>query len=169
MPVTHMRIDNRLVHGQVVVSWIRAEHADLLMVANDSIARDDFQRSILMAVAPPSIHELVLSLDDALAYIASPEHAQERVFLLVKTPEDALKLVRGGLAIETINVGNMAFAVGAKRVSNTVYVTPADVDHFVALHDSGIALTCRMMPTERGNDFINMLEGAHMLAKAARP
>jgi N-acetylgalactosamine PTS system EIIB component len=166
MPVTHMRIDNRLVHGQVVVSWIRAEHADLLMVANDVIAHDDFQRSILLAVAPPSIREVVLSIDEALAYLASAEHAQERVFLLVKTPADALRLIRGGLAIETVNVGNMAFAVGAKRVSNTVYVTPADVDSFVALHDAGIALTCRMMPTERGNDFIKMLDGAHLLAKA---
>jgi mannose/fructose/sorbose-specific phosphotransferase system IIB component len=166
MPVTHMRIDNRLVHGQIVVSWIRAEHADLLMVANDVIARDDFQKSILLAVAPPSIRELVVSIDDALAYVASPEHAAERVFLLVKTPEDALKLVRGGLAIQTVNVGNMAFVVGAKRVSNTVYVTPADVENFMALHDAGIALTCRMMPTERGNDFIKMLDGAHLLAKA---
>ena len=166
MPVTHMRIDNRLVHGQVVVSWIRAEHADLLMVANDNIARDEFQKSILLAVAPPSIRELVLTVDDALAYIASNEHARENIFLLVKTPEDALRLIRGGLAIQTVNVGNMAFAVGSKRVSNTVYVTPADVENFVLLHDAGIALTCRMMPTERGNDFIKMLDGAHLLAKA---
>ena len=166
MPVTHMRIDNRLIHGQIVVSWIRAEHADLLMVANDTIAGDDFQRSILLAVAPPSTRELVFSIDDALAYIASPEHAQERVFLLVKTPEDAMRLVRGGLGIQTVNVGNMAFVVGAKRVSNTVYVTPADIDNFVALHDAGVELTCRMMPTERSNDFMKMLEGAHLLAKA---
>jgi mannose/fructose/N-acetylgalactosamine-specific phosphotransferase system component IIB len=165
MPVTHMRIDNRLIHGQVVVSWIRAEQSDLLMVANDGIARDDFQRSILLAVAPPSIREIVLAIDDALAYIASQEHARERVFLLVKTPADALRLVRGGLAIQTVNVGNMAFVVGAKRVSNTVFVTPADVVDFTALHDAGITLTCRMMPTERANDFMKMLDGAHLLAR----
>ena len=165
MPVTHMRIDNRLVHGQVVVSWIRAEKADLLMVANDSIARDDFQRSILLAVAPPSVREVVVSLDDALAYVASPEHAGERVFLLVKTPADALRLIRGGLAVQTVNVGNMAFVVGAKRVSNTVYVTPEDIESFVKLADTGVALTCRMMPTERGNDFMKMLDGAHLLAR----
>ena len=166
MPVTHMRIDNRLIHGQVVVSWIRAEKADLLMVANDVIAGDDFQRSILLAVAPPSTRESVLSIADALAYIASPEHSTERVFLLVKTPADALRLVRGGLPIQTVNVGNMAFVVGAKRVSNTVFVTPEDVVNFSALHDAGITLTCRMMPTERGNDFMKMLEGAKLLAKA---
>lgn len=166
MPVTHMRIDNRLIHGQIVVSWIRAEQADVLMVANDVIARDDFQRSILMAVAPPSTPELVLSVDDALAYIASPEHAQERVFLLVKTPADAVRLVRGGLPLQTVNVGNMAFVVGAKRVSNTVFVTPADVEAFVALRDAGVTLTCRMMPTERNNDFMKMLDSAHLLSTA---
>lgn len=167
MSVQHLRIDNRLIHGQVVVSWIRAESARTLMVANDAIARDDFQRSILLAVAPPSIQVVILTIEDALAYVASPEHAQERIFLLVSNPHDALRLAEGGLPLRTMNVGNMAFHAGARRVSNTVFVTPDDVQNFVRLHEAGIELTCQMMPTDRPNDFMRMLAGAKLLPRVA--
>ena len=159
----HLRIDNRLVHGQVVVSWLSAEKANTLMVANDGIAADDFQRSILLAVSPPSIHEVILSIDDALNYVNAPEHANEQIFMLVKTPADALRLHRGGLGIGTMNVGNMAFVVGAKRVTNTVFVTPEDVANFRALKAEGVEVTARMMPTDRKNDFIDLLAKAKVL------
>lgn len=159
----HLRIDNRLVHGQVVVSWLSAEKANTLMVANDVIARDDFQRSILLAVSPPSIHEVILSIDDALAYVGAPDHATEQIFLLVKTPADALRLHRGGLGVSTMNVGNMAFVVGAKRITNTVFVTPDDVANFKALRAEGVELTARMMPTDRRNDFMDLLARAKVL------
>lgn len=167
MPVKHLRIDNRLIHGQVVVSWIRAMNADTLMVANDAIARDDFQRSILLAVAPPSIRVVILTIDDALTYVASPDHAQERIFLLVNNPHDALRLTQGGLPLRTINVGNMAYAAGAKRVSNTVFVRPDDVQNFVRLQEAGIELTCQMMPNDRPNNFMRMLVGAKLLPRVA--
>ena len=163
MPVEHLRIDNRLIHGQVVVTWVQAQSIDTLMVANDAIAGDDFQRAILLAVAPPSIKVLILTIEDGLAYVASPDHASDRIFILVNNPHDALRLFQGGLPLRTMNVGNMSFAAGAKRVSNTVFVTPVDVRNFVGLQEAGVELTCQMMPTDRSNDFMEMLTAAKLL------
>lgn len=163
MSVKHLRIDNRLVHGQVVVSWLQAERADTILVANDVIAGDEFQKTMLLAVKPPSVRELILSLDDALAYVKDPGHAAEQIFVLVKEPADALRLHRGGIGMPVMNVGNMAFAVGSKRVTRTVFVTPRDIEAFKALHDEGVQLTARMMPTDRRNDFLDMLRDAKLL------
>ena len=113
--VRHVRIDNRLVHGQVVVTWLQAERADTILVANDGIAGDEFQKTMLLAVKPPSVNEMILSVDDALAYLKDPAHADKQIFLLVKDPADALRLHRGGLGVKTMNVGNMAFAAGSAR------------------------------------------------------
>jgi len=106
--VKHVRIDNRLVHGQVVVTWLQAERADTIMVANDGIAADDFQKTMLLAVKPPSVNEVILSVEEALAYVKDPTHANEQIFMLVKEPGDALRLHQGGLEAKTMNVGNMA-------------------------------------------------------------
>jgi mannose/fructose/N-acetylgalactosamine-specific phosphotransferase system component IIB len=163
MNVKHLRIDNRLVHGQVVVTWLQAERADTILVANDVIAGDEFQRTMLLAVKPPSVRELILSLDDAMAYVKDPSHAAEQIFLLVKDPADALRLHRGGIGMPVMNVGNMAFAVGSKRVTRTVFVTERDIEAFKALHDEGVQVTARMMPTDRRNDFLEMLRDAKLL------
>jgi mannose/fructose/N-acetylgalactosamine-specific phosphotransferase system component IIB len=161
--VRHVRIDNRLVHGQVVVTWLQAERADTIVVANDGIAADDFQKTMLLAVKPPSVNELILSVDEALAFVKDPANAARQVFLLVKDPVDALRLHRGGVGVTTMNVGNMAFAAGSKRVTRTVFVTPRDVEAFKALSDEGVVLTARMMPTEGRNDFMKMLREAKQL------
>ena len=163
MTVKHLRIDNRLVHGQVVVTWLQAERADTIVVANDGIAADDFQKTMLLAVKPPSVNELILSVDEALAFVKDPANAARQVFLLVKDPVDALRLHRGGVGVKTMNVGNMAFASGSKRVTRTVFVTPRDVEAFTALSDEGVELTARMMPTEGRNDFMKMLRESKVL------
>jgi len=161
--VRHVRIDNRLVHGQVVVTWLQAERADTIMVANDGIAGDEFQKTMLLAVKPPSVNEVILSIDEALAYVKDPAHANEQIFMLVKEHADALRLHEGGLEAKTMNVGNMAFATGSKRVSRTVFVTDREVEAFTQLHDVGVELTARMMPTDRRNDFMQLLSDAKLL------
>ena len=133
------------------------------MVANDGIAADEFQKTMLLAVKPPSVHELILSIDEALAYLKDPAHDKDQVFMLVKEPSDALRLHRGGLGVKTMNVGNMAFAAGSKRVTRTVFVTARDVAAFKELHDEGVELTARMMPTDRRNDFMQLLAEAKVL------
>lgn len=163
MSIKHLRIDNRLVHGQVVVAWLQATGSDTIVVANDVIAADDFQKTMLVAVSPPGIRERILSIDETLAYAKDEEHAGEQIFLLVKEPADALRLHRGGLGLSTMNVGNMAFVVGAKRISNTVFVSPKDIEAAKALTAEGVTLTCQMMPTSSRDDFMQLLAKAKLL------
>lgn len=164
MTVRHLRIDNRLVHGQVVVTWLQATGADTIIVANDVIAADDFQKTMLLAVTPPAVkREIILSVADTLAYLQDPAHANEQIFLLVKDPADALRLHEGGLPVNTMNVGNMAFVVGSKRVTNTVFVSPKDVDACKALAARGVELTAQMMPTASKGDFMQLLHSAKLV------
>lgn len=163
MSIKHLRIDNRLVHGQVVVAWLQATGSDTIIVANDAIAADDFQKTMLVAVSPPGVRERILSIDETLAYVKDGAHESEQIFLLVKEPVDALRLHRGGLGLTTMNVGNMAFVVGAKRVSNTVFVSPKDIEAAQALTAEGVTLTCQMMPTSARDDFMQLLAKAKLL------
>ena len=158
MPVTHLRIDNRLIHGQVTVSWVGALNADHLIVTNDEVAADEMQRLILPQAAR-GVKTSVLSVQDTLDYCASDRAAGERIFLLAKLPSDALALVEGGLVPEEVNVGNQAPKPGTKftMVTRSIAVTAEDAETYRSIAGKGFALQQRMMPTDRKNDFLKVL------------
>src|ERR1700754_555985 len=112
MPVKHMRIDNRLIHGQVTVAWVGAIGANHLIVANDDVAADEFQR-VLLPQAARGVRTSILTVEDTLARCANLADG-ENVMILAKFPTDALRLLEGGLTVAEVNVGNQAPKPGTK-------------------------------------------------------
>lgn len=158
MTVIHMRIDNRLIHGQVAVSWANAFNINRLIVTNDQVARDAIQQMMLPAAArgfPTS----VLSIDDTLKHVNSEKGQKERIFIIAKLPQDALRLLEGGLQPQEINVGNQAPvpATKFKMVTHSIAVTSDDAAIYRAIAAKGYRLTSKMMPGDRATDFLETL------------
>jgi mannose/fructose/N-acetylgalactosamine-specific phosphotransferase system component IIB len=159
MAVVHMRIDNRLIHGQVTVSWVGHVDARHIVVTNDEVAADEMQRLILPQAAR-GVKTSVLSVADTLAYCGNGAAADERVFVVAKLPSDALALVEGGLEPQEINVGNQAPTPGTKftMVTRSVAVTPDDAATYRSIAAKGFPVQQRMMPTDRPVDFLRAIE-----------
>lgn len=153
MPVVHVRMDNRLIHGQILVSWNAAIKIDHIIVTNDVVAGDPLQVTLLKAVAPLTAKVSVLSIKDCVAYCKGPEAEKENIFIIAKFPEDGLALVESGLNMPVLNLGNQAFVRNSKRISNTVYLTESGVKALKTLHDKGIRITCRMMPSDPDSEY----------------
>lgn len=153
MPVVHVRMDNRLIHGQILVSWNAAIKIDHIIVTNDVVAGDPLQVTLLKAVAPLTAKVSVLSIKDCVAYCNSPNAENENIFIIAKFPEDGLALVSGGLKMPVLNLGNQAFVRNSKRISNTVYLTESGVKALKTLHEQGIRITCRMMPSDPDSEY----------------
>jgi mannose/fructose/N-acetylgalactosamine-specific phosphotransferase system component IIB len=160
MSVRHLRIDNRLIHGQVTVAWAGQLGATRLIVSNDEVAADDMQRMILPQAAR-GIATSVLGIAETLEYCSSPEAAPEKIFVIAKLPSDALALVQGGLAPEEVNVGNQAPRPGTKftMVTRSIAVTAEDAETYRAIAAEGFTLQQRMMPNDKKADFLQVLAG----------
>lgn len=158
MPVVHMRIDNRLIHGQVTVTWASSLNADHMIVCNDKVAKDPIQKVMLPAAAR-GVKCSVLSVADTLAYCASPEAEKERIFIIAKFPADAMALLDGGLKPQEVNVGNQAPIPGTEftMVTKTCAVTKQDAAIYRAIAARGYPLTGRMMPSEGHTSFLEVL------------
>ena len=158
MTIVHMRIDNRLIHGQVTASWGNAINTNRLIVTNDQVARDPIQK-MLLPQAARGIPTSVLSVDDTLNYMKSEKGQKERIFVLAKLPSDALRLLEGGMQPEEINVGNQAPTPGTKfkMVTRSIAVTPEDAEIYRAIAAKGYRLTAKMMPSDRATDFLDTL------------
>jgi len=160
MTVVHVRMDNRLIHGQILVSWNAEYKINHIIVTNDEVAADPMQVMLLKAVAPAGRTVSVLGIADTVAYCNSPEGQAETIFIIAKWPEDGVGLVDAGLELPVINLGNQAFSRGAKKLSNTVYLKEEGVKALKRAHDKGIMITCRMMPANPVKEFWPEIEKA---------
>lgn len=158
MSVMHVRMDNRLIHGQILVSWNSHYKIDHLIVTNDKVASDPLQITLLKAVTPIGAKVSVLTVADCVKYCLSPEAEKENIFVIAKTPEDGWELVERGLNIPMLNLGNQAFVRNSKKLSNTVFLTEEGVKALKKIHEKGIKITCRMMPTDPENEFWTTIE-----------
>ena len=158
MPVKHVRMDNRLIHGQILVSWNSAFKIDHIIVTNDVVANDPLQVTLLKAVAPLTAKVSVLTIKDCVAYCNSPAAENESIFILAKYPEDGLALVEEGLNMLVLNLGNQAYVRGSQKISNTVYLTESGVKALKKLHEKGIRITCRMMPSDGDSEYWPSIE-----------
>ncbi|MBX6764502.1 MAG: PTS sugar transporter subunit IIB [Rubrobacteraceae bacterium] len=157
MPVRHVRIDERLIHGQVTVRWTREVGADLILVANDEVAADEMQKMLLPLSAPSGVKTEIVTVEEAAESLKNGEASRRRTFLIVKRPADVIRLLDSGVQIEEINVGNMSHREGSKQVKRSVSVTPEDVEAFRELDRRGVRMTARMMPEEGFKSFMEYL------------
>ena len=146
--IIHIRIDDRLIHGQVATRWSTGLGASRIMVPNDQVAADEMQKSILRMVAPPGMATSIISKDKAAENILAGKYAAQKVLMVIKNPMDALYLMDKGLEIKEINVGNMAKRYGTVQIKKSISITKEEYDAFKELMNRGVKLTARMVPDE---------------------
>ena len=155
-----MRIDNRLIHGQVTVTWVGSVGANRLIVSNDQVATDPVQKMLLPAAAR-GVPTSVLSVNDTLAYVASDKGQREKIMIIAKLPTDGLRLLEGGLKPARVNVGNQAPtpATKFKMITHSIAATADDAVTYRAIAGLlGHELTSQMMPSERPTDVVSLLK-----------
>lgn len=151
------RIDNRLVHGQVGVTWVNTLGANLLLVANDNAAEDKTQQHLMDMVVAEGIQTRYFTLQKTIDIIHKAA-ASQKIFIVCKTPQDVLTLVKGGVPITFVNVGNMHFSEGKKQVHKTVSVDDADIAAFRELKELGVTCEVRRVPDEAGESIAGLLK-----------
>lgn len=150
------RIDNRLIHGQVGMTWTNTLGANLVIVANDEIANNEVQQNLMDMALPESAESRYFTLDKTIRIIHKAA-SRQKIFIVVRTPQDALALVKGGVPIDKINVGNLHYEEGKKQISKTVSVNDDDIETFNELYEKGVELDVRGIPNERGFDLMTKL------------
>ncbi|MBR0574406.1 PTS N-acetylgalactosamine transporter subunit IIB [Pasteurella atlantica] len=150
------RIDNRLVHGQVGMTWTSWLGANLVLVADDILAEDKVQQNLMDMVLADGVQSRYFSVQKTIDVIhkASPK---QKIFLVCRTPQTVLALVEGGVPITAVNVGNLHFAEGKKQIDKTISVTEDDIRCFKALVEKGIPCTIQGIPADAKKDILSLL------------
>lgn len=147
MNITLLRIDDRLIHGQVATSWAKAVKCEAIFAINDDVAKDDLRRELLLQIVPPGLKGYVIPVEKAIKVYHNPQYAGKNILWLVTKPADVLRLIEGGVKIDKVNVGGMTYKDGNKMLSDAVTVGKGDVEAFKKLLDLGVDLTMQKVAT----------------------
>ena len=141
MNISLLRIDDRLIHGQVATSWAKAVKCEAIFAISDEVAEDALRRELLLQIAPTHLKAYVIPVEKAIKVYHNPKYAGKNILWLVTKPADVVRLVEGGVKIDKVNVGGMTYKDGNKQLSDAVTVGKADVEAFKKLLDLGIDLS----------------------------
>lgn len=156
--LVNVRIDERLIHGQVAGIWSTSLDTQRIIVANNEAAKDPMQKASLRMAAPSSMRLSVLPVADAAKNINSGKYGKQRLFLLFKNPTDVLEFIEAGGVLSTVNVGNMSYKDGAREVTKSIQVLPNEEKVFLAIEGKGIKLTAQLVPNDPIVDFMDKLK-----------
>ena len=149
MTVVLARVDNRLIHGQVLEAWVPHVQADYIVVVDDEVAADPFRKLLMTSVVPKTLAVDIYSHAQVESVCNSDKLKKKNVLVLFSTPSDALRAYQDGFQFYALNLGNMH--VGAQKccISRTLYMDSADIEDLEQLSQNGVDISAQCIPTDR--------------------
>lgn len=155
MGVVLYRIDDRLIHGQVMTAWSKVYKSTNIICIDDETAKNEMLCSIMKMAVPSDYEVQILTMEDAIQAIkAEPERT--RTIVLAKTPGTMLNLAKSGVEIKELNVGNMGQGANRKPIMRSTQVSPQELDQLKELQRMGTRVYLQVFPDEKAVNLDNL-------------
>ena len=158
MAICLVRIDDRLIHGQVVMSWTKSLNASVIVVPDDVAAADVMQKTAMKAATPIGVRSAILGIKDAAELLNGPKIKNDRVFVVLRSPASVVGLVNAGVEVKKVIIGNMRMEDGKKRVTKEIAAGQEDWNYFKELDAKGIELMVQWVPGGDSKNFNDILK-----------
>ncbi|MBC1526128.1 PTS sugar transporter subunit IIB [Listeria seeligeri] len=152
--IQFLRVDHRLLHGQVAVSWFNALDVNTILVANDGVAADDFRKSAIRLAKPEAAKLVMKSIDESIASINSGVTDKYNLLVVVESVGDAYKLIKGTNGkIPMLNLGGTKQREGTTNFSKAINLTAEEVEKLQELQKNAIDVFMQQVPNEKKVNF----------------
>ncbi len=159
MPITLARIDDRLIHGQVVEGWIPHTKAEEVVVVSDESAEDPTQSTLMRIALPEKVALSVLKVAAAAARLAGAESEVRRLLVLAPGPAEILGLLEGGVKLKQVNVGGLHYTAGRVQLGKAIFLGAEDRRALRRIGEFGVELEGRAVPSDKAVDILGLLGG----------
>lgn len=146
--IVHVRVDDRLIHGQVATRWSTGLRVNRIMVIDDIIAASDHEKAVLRMAAPSGVNTSILPFEKAAANIKAGNYRGQRVLLVVKSPEILVRLQEEGLELPQVNIGNLSNRFDTVQIKKSVSLSADEEKAIQTLLNSGVKVTAQMVPDD---------------------
>jgi mannose/fructose/N-acetylgalactosamine-specific phosphotransferase system component IIB len=160
MPIVLLRVDERLVHGQVTVGWAHALGPDRIIVVDDELAASGWEQDLYALGMPPDVDLAFLTLAQALAGLHGWQTGRERILVLTRDIATMERLTTGDrLPGAEVNLGGIHHAPGRHAILPYLYLSDDELAGVERMARAGLTVTARDLPGARRIDLAQLLEG----------
>lgn len=152
-----VRVDHRLLHGQVVFKWSKFLNTNCILIANDAVAKDDLRMSALRMAKPEGCKLVIKSIEDSIKALNSGVTDKYNLMIITESVKDVYSLAKNVKTIQDINLGGTKISEGRRQISKAFFVSEDDENMIKELNDEGVKLTVQMVPDETPEDVIKLL------------
>jgi mannose/fructose/N-acetylgalactosamine-specific phosphotransferase system component IIB len=152
-----LRVDDRLVHGQVIAGWVRPLGIHSIILASDRLSRDEWACSAYRLAIPDGIDFSCYTIEECVKNTNTEN--KRRVMVLVESVREASQLVKKGITIKEVNVGGLSYREGTREIAPYIYLSTDDIESVVYLHSVGIKVTGKQLPNSAAVDVVKKLAG----------
>lgn len=144
MSIAFVRIDDRLIHGQVATTWVKNYAVEQIAVLDDRLAQDPMQSSLIKMTAPAGVNAVLLTIDQFVA--AYQTGFKKKTMIICTNPIDVVRLLKNDVPIPKLNVGGMKYTLGKQKLTKAISVTDQDIEAFRQLLQAGTEVEIQMVP-----------------------
>lgn len=150
-----VRLDDRLVHGQIINNWCTYEEITEIIVINKEVAENELRKTIIEISVPQDINIIFCDVADALN-IYEEEDKYENLMLIFGNPFEIIEFIDNGGKLDKINIGGISFKKERKRISTAFYANDEEIEALYKIVEKGIPLEIRLLPTDKSVDFLKL-------------
>lgn len=143
-----IRIDFRMIHGQVMVKWLKKTGANKIVAVNDAIAMDPFLGDIYKMAAPAGVVIEALTRDDSIKYLSKTDSSNDKILILFKNVEDAYYCFKNGLPMDHVQIGGLGSGPDRTNVFGPITLNKEDAKLLKEMDNSGIKVIFQQVPDE---------------------
>ena len=159
MELVCIRIDERLIHAQVTLSWINELKPDRIVIVDDNILADDFQRTALKLSCPKNIKMTMLESQNWVSRLTENFFQDEKVFLLCKGIKAIKRMAMYGYIPDEVIIGNLHYLEEDKiNLNEHISISPEQKNNLLNLHEKGINFYYQALPQDTKVDIIDLLD-----------
>ena len=143
--ICFVRVDNRLIHGQVVQAWLPEVKPQKVIVISDQAAQSSLMKKMMRMALPQGYELEVLNSKDAALSLKKEE--TKKIFVLVEDINQLLELAEQNITLQKVNIGNTKYEEGKKEFSVGVYFDKKDLNIIADLQKKNITISIKTLPS----------------------
>lgn len=151
-----VRIDDRLLHGQVAYSWKAALSYEAIVIANDNASADPIRKSALQLAKPDGVRIAIRSVDDAITLLKNEKIKALKVFVIVDNPQDALRIYKGIDETPGLNIGGVQSQDGRTELTQAVYFNESELEALDEIAERKINVSVKLVPSDSPQNYLNL-------------
>jgi len=157
MDVQLFRIDDRLIHGQVVLSWVKYLKSERIILCDNDVVENAWEKELYVSCVPKSLECMVSNTKDTTNYILHNITRSEKTIVLVKSPAVLKEITDYGFVPEKVNIGGIHYTEKRREYLPYIFLSDDDVADIEFLAKKGIKMYCQDVPTSKKYNILDLI------------